>query len=241
MKIIEPYKKESPYSYAAGAYAVIEMLNARPDAAEFVAVHPDYGDADGLEELCRAKGVPVRRDAKLFKRVNQKENTYVLGLFAKYRRELSPERPHVVLVNPSDMGNLGTVIRTLVGLNITDVAVITPAADFWHPKTVRASMGAVFRAEIETFADFGEYRKRFERHELFPFMTDGDLPLDNDNCAKARPYSLIFGNEATGLPEEYRAYGTSVRLPQTGNVDSLNLAVAVGIGAFIFAVANGQV
>jgi TrmH family RNA methyltransferase len=178
---------------------------------------------------------------KAFKRINQKENTYVLGVFLKYSRKLSSSRPHVVLVNPSDMGNLGTAIRTLAGLNIIDLAIITPAADIWHPKTIRSSMGAIFHLNVEQFTSFEHYRKEYGQHCLYPFMLNGERQLTLANCPKNQRYSLIFGNEATGLPEEFRHIGVSMSLPQSENVDSLNLSVAVGIGAFLFACANGQI
>jgi TrmH family RNA methyltransferase len=239
--VIQTYKKESPHSYTAGAYATIELLKTRPEMAEAVYVHSTYRDAEGLARLCHDAGIPICFDDSAFKRINQKENTYAVGLFAKYAGRLSPRAPHVVLVNPADMGNLGTIIRTLAGYNLTNLAVITPAADVWHPKTIRASMGAVFHMEIEQFASFERYRERHPAHMLYPFMLDGELPLSCGSCPRDELYSLIFGNEASGLPASYREIGTSVRLSQSTLVDSLNLSVAVGVGAFLFASANGQI
>jgi len=239
--IIHPYKKESDYSYAAGAYATFELLATRPEHVKKVVIHSDYREPEKLQELCCSKSVIIHQDDRLFRKINQKENTYVLGLFTKYACKLSALAPHVVLVNPSDMGNLGTIIRTLAGLNITNLAVIMPAADLWHPKTIRASMGAVFRMEIELFASFEEYRKEYALHKLYPFMLDGEIQLNSTNCPYSEPYSLVFGNEATGLPENFRSTGTSVKIPQSAMVDSLNLSVAVGIAAFLFASVHGQV
>ena len=50
--------------------------------------------------------------------------------------------------------------------------------------------------------------------------------------------SLVFGNEATGLPDEFLSYGTSVRIPHSSAIDSLNLTVAVGIALHAFTSAN---
>jgi TrmH family RNA methyltransferase len=241
MKTISPYKKESQTSYAAGAYAVIELLQARPLQTQAVAIHSGYNGAADIEELCKQNNVPIIRNDKLFKRINQKENTYVLGIFTKYQCRLSPDRPHVVLVNPSDMGNLGTIIRSLAGFGITDTAIITPAADVWNPKTIRASMGAVFGAEIETFPSFDIYRERFSRHNLYPFILSGGTPLTAQTCPKTCLYALIFGNEATGLPPHYQHIGTPLTLPQSAAIDSLNLSAAVAVGAYIFAVTNNQI
>ena len=45
---------------------------------------------------------------------------------------------------------------------------------------------------------------------------------------------FIYGNEATGLPPEYKKVGQSIFIPQTKDVDSLNLPISVGIGCFVF-------
>jgi len=236
--IIHPYKKDSQYSYTAGAYATIELLQTRPQHVQQVFVHSDYKDVCGLAQLCRKTDVTLTHSDAAFRRINQKENTYVAAQFVKHSERLAPEMPHVMLVNPGDMGNLGTIIRTIAAFGITNLAIVTPAADFWHPKTVRASMGAVFRIKIEEFSTFDEYRTRFGQHELFTFMLDGS-PLDLHESSLDRnrppPYTLIFGNEATGLPASYKDIGTSIRLPQTDLVDSLNLSVAVGIAVYAFA------
>lgn len=239
--IISPYKKESPYSYTTGAYATIEMLLACPEQVEMVYIHSTYKGVEPLLQLCREKDVSFEFNDTVFKRISQKENIYVLGLFSKYQRILSHDAPHVVLVNPSDMGNLGTIIRTLVGFNILDLAIITPAADMWHPKTMRASMGALFRLNVELFSSFEQYRAHYDQHTLYPFMLDGMTHLTRENCPKCKQYSLIFGNEATGLPDCFKKMGTCVKLPISVMVDSLNLSVAVGVGAFLFASANGQI
>ena len=232
---MKAYKQEHDYTYTSGAYATIEMLLARPEIIKKVYIHSKFIDKCGLIQLCKDLNVEYEHNDGAFKRVNQKENSYVLGMFHKYPSKLSKDAPHVVLVNPADTGNLGTIIRTLVGFGVNNLAIITPAVDIWNPKVLRASMGAYFKMKIEQFASFEEYRIRFSKHSLYPFMLDAELELTIENCPKTGDlYSLIFGNEATGLPADFKHIGTSVKLSQSSNVDSLNLSVAVGVGVFIF-------
>ena len=47
-------------------------------------------------------------------------------------------------------------------------------------------------------------------------------------------YALVFGNEGSGLPSEFSKLGQAVRIPHSGEIDSLNLSIAVGIGAYAF-------
>jgi TrmH family RNA methyltransferase len=236
---IKPYKKESDTSYASGAYASYELLRRRPEQAEAVYIRPSFTDAAQLEELCNKHAIPVIYGEKAFRRINQKENSYAAVLFRKYTCALCADEPHAVLVNPGDMGNLGSAIRTLVGFNITNIAVITPGADLWHPKAIRASMGAVFRAEVAQYTSFDRYRGQFPGHTVFSFMLDGKINL-MDGCPRVFPYALVFGNEASGLDAGFHERGETVRIAQSDMVDSLNVTTAIGIGAFMFACVNGQ-
>lgn len=232
---IRQYKKEFSYSYTLGAYPTIEMLLACPELIIKVYYRSNHIDTDGLFQLCGKVNISIECDDSVFKRLNLKDNVYVLGLFHKFSRKLSSDAPHVVLINPSDMGNLGTVIRTMAGLNFLDLGIITPTSDVWNPKTVRASMGSIFRLNIEHFDSFECYSENYIQHEFYPFMLDGKVELPDIDYPKNNRFSLIFGNEATELPKSYHQIGTSVKLPQSMLVDSLNLAVATGIGMFWFA------
>ena len=58
-------------------------------------------------------------------------------------------------------------------------------------------------------------------------MTDGRVPLEE--LTVRRPFALVFGDEAAGLPDRFHEFGTSVRIMHTTGIDSLNLATAVGI------------
>ncbi|HOP11964.1 MAG TPA: TrmH family RNA methyltransferase [Oscillospiraceae bacterium] len=236
---IKSYQKEFAYSYTSGAYATIELLKTAPKLLDCVYVHSQYRDIDGITALCKAKEVPCIRSDKAFSSVNQKENSYVLGVFRKYVNTLWDNEPHVVLVNPSDMGNLGTIIRTITGMNVKNLAVIEPAADIWHPKTIRASMGALFHIRHASFHSFEEYAKAYPKHEIFPFMLEGEYAPEQ--ITPHNLFTLVFGNEATGLDARFRQMEHSVKIPLTDKIDSFNLASAVSIGTYVFARKNGLI
>lgn len=238
--IIKAYKKEDAFSYAAGAYAVIELLESCPAQAEEVFLHPEFEDRIGLAERCAKLGIPVHHGAEAFRRINQKENTYVTASFRKKEGQLRHNRPHLALVNPADMGNLGTILRTAAAFSLTDVAIITPAADIFHPKTVRASMGAIFRLNLRCYEDFGDYRAEFPTHACYPFALEG-AGLETALEVDTPRFVLLFGNEATGLPPELAQVGFPVRIAQSELVDSLNLSVAAGVGIHAFAQRYGLV
>jgi len=234
MEAMKPYKKEFTYSYTLGAFPTMELLRIRPEAAHGVYIHSTFNDTAGVRELCAEKGIPVLEGDRAIARVSPKENVYVVGVFGKFSDTLDASVPHLVLVNPSDMGNLGNILRTAAGFGFNDIALIEPCADRFSPRAVRASMGALFRVRTHSYASFDEYRAEFPQHAVYTFMLTGAHVLRPGVKDLPKQYSLVFGNEATGLPDEFAKYGTSVFIPQTEAVDSLNLTIAAGIGMYVF-------
>jgi TrmH family RNA methyltransferase len=231
---IKQYKKDALYSYTLGAFPTYELILSRPEIILKVLVHSGYTDMDGLRDLCARHNISIEINDKLIKKLSEKDNCYVAGIFEKYTCKLSRDRPHIVLVNPSNMGNMGTILRTVVGFGIYDIAIILPGADIFNPKTVRASMGALFKLNFGLYQSFDEYRRQYEQHDVFTFMLNKEQTQSIKDCTKSKLFALVFGNEASGLDDSFLAVGTSIMIPQSPDVDSLNLTIAVGIGAYEF-------
>ena len=92
-------------------------------------------------------------------------------------------------------------------------------------------MGAFYRMRVQVYDSFEDYRARYPRRQMYPFMLDGAKTIDEVAPAAQPPFSLVFGNEQTGLPAHFAQLGQSVFIPQSREIDSLNLAVAVSGGA----------
>jgi RNA methyltransferase, TrmH family len=229
---LKPYKKDFDYSYSFGVFPTLELLDARPESVLKVLVSEAGRKNRGvakLEELCSRRRIRFEVNDRAVERLSPKENAYALGVFRKYEGNLNPAADHLVLVNPGDMGNLGTIIRTMLGFGVTNLALVRPAADAFDPRVVRASMGALFRIELRYFDTFTAYQEQFSR-DMYPFMTNGKVVLAGAEFR--RPFSLIFGNESSGLPEDYCDTGTSVTIPHSNRIDSLNLTIAVGVALY---------
>ncbi len=231
---IKAYKKDCDYSYTLGAFPTIELLKTRPETVREILIHSSFTDRAIIEDTAKKFDIPVITNDKLIGKLSDKENCFVIAVFDKYISELSKDRPHIVLVNPGNMGNMGTIMRTAVAFGIKDMCVISPGADAFNPKTVRASMGAEFRMNIRYYDSFDEYTKDFPQHEIFCFMLNATSNLNVENCKHGSLFSLVFGNEATGLPNEFLEKGKSIIIPQSDEVDSLNITIAAGVGMFMF-------
>ncbi len=237
MPKLEPYSRKLPYSYQLGVFPSLMLLEARPECAQRLLLHPEGLENEGvvkLRERCAALGVREELAERVLRRESRKDNCFAGLVFGKYDCALDAAANHAVLCQISDAGNAGTAMRSLLGFGIRDVAVVRPCVDVFDPHVLRASMGAFFKLRVKVYDDFDAYRADFPDRPLYPFMLDGARPL-NAVAAEARPpFSLVFGNEQTGLPARFAQMGQSVLIPQSKEIDSLNLAVAVSIGAYVF-------
>ena len=236
MPPLKAYHAELSYSYAPGVFPSIALMQAAPERARRLLLS-ERAEGEGIEKLrslCRGQGLREELADKALAKISGKQNCFAALVFDKWQAELCRERPHVLLHHPMDEGNLGTILRTLLGFGLVDIAIVRPAADVFEPRVIRASMGAVFALRVKQYDDFASYREAFPAHALYPFMLDGSVLLEQAAQAPKRPYTLLFGNEGSGLPPEFSALGQAVRIPHSEAIDSLNLAVAVGIGAYAF-------
>lgn len=234
---LKTYKKNFEYSYTFGMFPTIELINSRPDKVIKVLVSSNFKlDSSSLDifELCRNNNIETEVNDKQFNRIGAKENCYVIGVFKKYDCDIDMNKSHVVLVNPSNMGNMGTIIRTLTGFGINDLSIISPGVDIFDPKVIRASMGAVFRINFKYYENFDKYKNEFGNHKIYTFMLNGEKSLKEVGHNPDELFTLVFGNEATGLDDSFLNIGTSVIIKHTNRIDSLNLTIAAGIALYEF-------
>ena len=236
MPSLKGYSQELEYSYTPGVFPSLELMRVRPEKAMRLLLS-ERAQGEGVEKLrqnCREHGVREEIADKALRRISGKDNCFAAVVFEKWQAQLEAEGPHVVLHHPMDEGNLGTIQRTLLGLGIKDIAIIRPAADPFDPRVVRATMGALFSLRVKQYDSFESYRAEYPGHTLYPFMLDGSVMLEQATRQVQTPYALVFGNEGSGLPPEFAQMGQAVRIPHSNEIDSLNLSIAVGIGAYAF-------
>ncbi|MEE8356537.1 MAG: TrmH family RNA methyltransferase [Anaerolineales bacterium] len=227
---LKRYQKDFDHSYCFGVYPTLELLTFRPGSVLAVLLHSKGLENQGIKKirnLCQEQQIEIIDNDNLVNKLSSRGNTYAIGVFQKYSMDLALSANHLVLVHPSSMGNLGTIMRSMLGFEKLDLALIEPAADAFDPKVVRASMGAVFQLRIKSFREFTDYWGSYPDHSLYPLMTNGKISLSEVKFQP--PYALVFGDESSGLGDEYLQFGTSIRIPQHDAVDSLNLALSVGI------------
>lgn len=230
---MKKYKKTDLTSYTLGITLTIELLLTKPGVVEKIYYHPDINQNETfqkIETLAKNKFIPLEENVKIFNLLSAKENCFIIGQFIKYDEPIQANENHLVLVHPSNMGNLGTIIRTMVGFKIHNLVIIKPAVDVFDPKTIRASMGSFFHINIVFLDSFFEYSSQYKTHHIYPFMLQANIKLGE--IAIQKPYALVFGNEATGLDSTYLTIGTPLLIHHSNQIDSLNLPIAVSIALY---------
>ena len=142
----------------------------------------------------------------------------MIGVFKKYKSNPQHQSRQIVLDNPGDMGNLGTIMRTMLGFDIKNLVLTLPCVDYFNPKVIRSSMGAIFSLDIIEYNSLKDFLKECKNRKYL-FMLNGknnlgEFKTPHDN------YALVFGNEARGLDNKLlEADGESVVIKHTNNID----------------------
>ncbi len=184
-------------------------------------------------------GLVLEVSEKVLSSVTRRDNPQmVVGIFEQRWRRLEDLRPEkrqtfVALDRVRDPGNLGTIIRTADAAGASAVILIGECTDPFSLETVRATMGSVFAIPLVK-CSVGEFLAWHKASEVDVVATHlaGAVDYRTVDYA-AKPVVLLMGNEQSGLPESLAsAANRTVRIPQQGRADSLNLAVATAVMLF---------
>jgi RNA methyltransferase, TrmH family len=139
----------------------------------------------------------------------------------------------LVLDGVQDPGNVGTMLRTALGLGAAGVLALAGTAELTNPKVVRGSMGALFRLPaVETSPDDFIAWAGAGGIEIWATSADGE-PIGRAELGPRHlraPVALVVGNEGAGTSKRITAAARrQLAVPLAPGVESLNVAVAAGI------------
>lgn len=147
---------------------------------------------------------------------------------------LNVENPHfMVLDNLQDPGNLGTIVRTAEGAGVDAVFMSKDTVDIYNPKTIRSTMGSIYRMPILYVEDIVELLEEFRKRDIKSYAAhlQGEHSYDQENYVGGT--AILIGNEGNGLRDEVSNQADIwVQIPMQGQVESLNAAIAASIMMF---------
>ncbi len=202
-------------------------------------IAPELFDADGWKGMLAAlpDGVPVYElPAALFRQVASTEGPQGILAVVEMRSWTwldccAGTAPLAVVVDGlQDPGNLGAILRATEALGGSGVILGEGTADPYNPKTVRASMGAVYRLPMAHGQDLAALIPEMKARGMQVLVASAraDRPLYAVDWRS--PTAIVLGNEGAGVGPEVAALAdAAVCIPMPGRAESLNVGMAAGI------------
>ena len=144
-----------------------------------------------------------------------------------------PDPLFLMLENLQDPGNLGTIFRTAEAAGVTGIIMSRDCVDIYNPKTIRSTMGALYRMPFLYVDDLKETIHTLKEQNIKSYAAhlDGKNTYDKEDYRQGTAF--LIGNEGNGLREEIaQCADTWIRIPMCGQVESLNAAVAATVLMF---------
>ena len=163
----------------------------------------------------------------------------ILAVAEQYKYSMSdltaPRPPALLMVLETiqDPGNLGTILRAGEGAGITGIIMDQNTADIYNPKVTRSTMGSIFRVPFFYTENLQETLSVLKKQgiRLYAAHLGGKTNYDQEDYTSGTAF--LIGNEAKGLaPETAAMADTFIKIPMSGQVESLNAAIASSILMF---------
>lgn len=172
----------------------------------------------------------IRFSPPLFHSLSDTKTTQgIIGLFRRPRAALdSLPASGVVcaLDSVQDPGNVGTIVRLAAAFDAAGVVALDGSADPFSPKAIRASAGAIFAVTVVQ-AKRHDFLKWVDQRNLKLYALDTEGTVTVDGVAKRS--AVVFGSEGAGVSDVIAARATTVRIPMSEKVESLNVGAAAAI------------
>lgn len=150
---------------------------------------------------------------------------------AKAKQKAQGKAPLFLLLEDiQDPGNLGTMIRTGEGAGVDGVIMSKGTVDIYNPKTVRATMGSLYRVPFVYTEDLGGEIKRLQENKIKVYAAHLNGKKLYDQVTYKGGSAFLIGNEGNGLCEETaKLANVCLKIPMEGELESLNAAVAASL------------
>lgn len=136
----------------------------------------------------------------------------------------------VAAENVQDPGNMGTIVRTAEGAGVTGVLLSGGCVDMYNPKTIRSTMGSIFRMAVVAEQEFGAAIDYIRSKGVKFYAAHLDGKKNYTECDYSTGCAFIIGNESNGITDETAAKCDElIKIPMAGKVESLNASIAAAV------------
>ncbi len=235
IKYVEKLKDKAKFRNEENCFVVegMKMLSeADSSLIRNIYVSESFKDAKEVPELFKGCNVTLVTEQVFKSMSDTKTPQGILGVIEKKCYELNDmlkgdDTLLLILEDIQDPGNLGTMIRTAEGAGATGVIATKGTVDLYSPKTVRSTMGSLFRVPVMYVEDISATIKDLQKAGVSLFAAHLKGKESYTNVSYKGAAGFLIGNEGNGLKEETADLAdTYIRIPMEGQVESLNAAIA---------------
>jgi TrmH family RNA methyltransferase len=203
------------------------LERAPGDAVKAVIAEPAWADPMLRQLASRAATVTVVPEA-LMAGLSGLEAPAPLGFEVPWPGPgtIAPAAATIVLDRLQDAGNVGTILRSAAAFGFTQVIALKGTAALWSAKVVRAGMGAHFGLGLVEAAD----ASLLDALRVPLLATSSHVSAALHEAVLPWPCAWVLGHEGQGIAEDLlRRCAQTLRIPQPGGEESLNVAVAAAV------------
>lgn len=196
-----------------------------------------YRQLEPKLDACRQQGIPVEQvtDQVMQKISDTKTPQGIVFVMEQFRYSLEEmlggQTPLFLLVEDiQDPGNLGTMIRTGEGAGVDGVILSRGTADIYHPKTIRSTMGSLYRVPFLYTDDLKGTIRILQSKGIRIYAAHLQGKRYYDEADYSMGCGFLVGNEGNGLSVETADCADEyLKIPMEGQLESLNAAVAAAL------------
>ncbi len=215
-------------------------MGFKPETLVYLAGSNHSGVQKGLVDGALSAGVEcLEVNYAVLEKLSGKDNPQtMIGVFRQTfaappdAAKADPSSVWIALEDIRDPGNLGTIIRSADAFGAAGVILIGSCADPHSREAIRATMGSIFAVPVVKMTP-GAF---VELAQHWPGDVVGTHLSGSEDVRTARyrgPVIVAMGSEGPGLSGDLTAACTRlVKIPMSGRLDSLNLAIATAITLF---------
>ncbi|SDR18597.1 RNA methyltransferase [Pseudovibrio sp. Tun.PSC04-5.I4] len=235
------HRRDSGLFVAEGLKLATDALDAGW-GVRYLALGPEARENDiALTAAAKAKArgaMILEVSTPVLGAITRRDNPQmVVGVYEQQTLALADINPKdsttwIVLDRVRDPGNLGTIIRTGDAVGASGVILIDDTTDPFAVECVRATMGSLFHMPLVrcTSDEFVAFRKKWPGPVVGTHLSG---TKDYRDVKYKEPVLLMMGNEQAGLSDKLADICSElVKIPQAGQADSMNLAVATAVMLF---------
>ena len=231
-ELVKETVKLQQKKYRRGKF-LLEVYKAIKEAFDCgIKLEKIFVNKNKISEYDFAKDIIIETNEAVLKKLGTTESApeaIAVGFQKVYDKNILKTVKKVLLLeNIKDLGNLGTIIRSSVAFGAEAIVLFGESVDIYNPKSVRASVGNLWKIPIIHIKDLDELKEIFADFERIATLPRSKNMLKTFKIKT--PSLIMFGSEADGLSDELVNFSTgSVKIEMAQTVESLNLATSVSV------------